>query len=284
MGRGGQPGGGSGEIRDQLAGDELVRRSGQDRQGAGRPVERGPADLSTGARRRLERRQRARGESGQGQALRREGMARASLVRHDPPDLPAGVRPAARLGRRDRGGRRQDAREDALHDAQLRRRDVAVQLRADQPAGARAGDRDQGREPAQGPRPYAPRPRPGSALPYRQRGVRGRPQHRDDAGQGGQADAALPADPVQPGHGPGARDAADHLPAVDQPLLHPRPQPEEELHQMGGRPGADRVRRLLEIRRREPRRRQARRPSSPPRSTSPKRATSCSSSATSRWS
>ncbi len=48
--------------------------------------------------------------------------------------------------------------------------------------------------------------------------VRGRPQHRDHAGQGGQADQALPADPVCTGDRHGAGNAADHLPALDQPL------------------------------------------------------------------
>ena len=58
----------------------------------------------------------------------------------------------------------------------------------------------------------------GPAHPCPAGRVRGRPQHRDHAGQGGQADAALSADPVQPGDRQGAGDAADHLPALDQPL------------------------------------------------------------------
>ena len=70
----------------------------------------------------------------------------------------------------------------------------------------------------------------------------------------------------------GAGDAADHLPALDQPLLHPRSQPEEELHQMGGGAGADRVRRLVEIGRREHGRRDARRLCRWPRS---RRSTRC---------
>ena len=62
-----------------------------------------------------------------------------------------------------------------------------------------------------------------------------------------------------PTTGRGARDPAGHLPALDQPLLHPRSQPEEELHPLGGRAGADRLRRLVEVGRREPRRDHARR-------------------------
>ena len=47
------------------------------------------------------------------------------------------------------------------------------------------------------------------------------------------ADAALPADPVHADDRHGAGDAAGDLPAVDQPLLHPRPQAREKLRQMG---------------------------------------------------
>ena len=53
-----------------------------------------------------------------------------------------------------------------------------------------------------------------------------------------------------PDHRSGRGDAAGDLPAVDQPLLHPRSQPGEELHPLGGRPGADRVHGQLEIGRR----------------------------------
>ena len=97
----------------------------------------------------------------------RRGMAREPAVRHDPPVLSADLRPAAGQRRRDRGGRRRDAPEIAVHDQELRRRDEPVQFRADQPAGDQAGDRDQGREPAQRPAEHAARPRPGAADPDR---------------------------------------------------------------------------------------------------------------------
>ena len=139
-------------------------------------------------------------------------------------DLSADLRPAARHGRRDRGRRPGDAREAALRDAQLRRRDEPVELRADQSAGAEADARDARREPAQGPRQHAQRHCAGAADADQARRVRGRAQPRDDAGQGDQADAALPADPVHADDGRGAEDAGRDLPAVDQPLLHPRPQ------------------------------------------------------------
>ena len=145
-------------------------------------------------------------------------------------------------------------------DPRLRRRDEPVQLRADQPAGDRAGDRDQGREPAQGPRAYAARPRQGPAQPYRRRArSRSAATSRRRRARSSSRRALYQLIQYTPDDRQGARDAADHLPALDQPLLHPRPQPEEELHPLGGRAGADRVRRLVEIGRREPRRRHARR-------------------------
>ena len=201
-----------------LAADELVRRSGEGGAGAGGAVE--PRGCRSGSARwaAMAAGPELEAKRPTGQALRRPGMARQSLVRHDPPDLSAGLRADAGLGRRDRGRGRRDPREDAVHDAGVRRRDVAVQFRADQSAGDRARGRDQGREPAQGPRAHAPGPRQGTAHPYRPGRVRGRAQHRGHPRQGGQADPPLPADPVQPDDRPGAGDAADHLPALDQPL------------------------------------------------------------------
>ena len=56
----------------------------------------------------------------------------------------------------------------------------------------------------------------------------------------------------------GARNPAGRLPAVDQPLLHPRPHAREKLRQMDRRPGRDPVHGQLEIGRREHRRHHAR--------------------------
>ena len=67
--------------------------------------------------------------------------------------------------------------------------------------------------------------------------VRARPQSGDDPGQGDPRDAALPIDPVCADDRDGAGDAGGGVPAVDQPLLHPRPHAGEKLRQMGGRPG-----------------------------------------------
>ena len=71
--------------------------------------------------------------------------------------------------------------------------------------------------------------------------------------------AALPADPVHADDRRGAEDAGRGLPAVDQPLLHPRPHAREKLRQMVRRPGHHPVHGQLEIGRREHRRRDARR-------------------------
>ena len=182
-------------------------------------------------------------------------MAREPDLRHHPPDLFAGVGPAAWNGRRDRRHRSRDAREAALRDAQLRRCDEPVQLRADQPAGSQADARNARREFAQGPRQHAQGHRGGAADADQGRGVRGRAQPRDDAGQGGPADPALPVDPVHADHRCGSGNAGGGVPAVDQPLLHPRPHAGEKLRKVVRRPGHQPVHGELEIGRREHRRR-----------------------------
>ena len=86
-------------------------------------------------------------------------------------------------------------------------------------------------------------------------GLRGRQEPRDDAGQGHPRNSALPADPIHPDHRHGAGDAAGGVPAVDQPLLHPRPHAGKKLRKMVRRPGRVAVHGQLEIGRREHRRR-----------------------------
>ena len=54
-----------------------------------------------------------------------------------------------------------------------------------------------------------------------------------------------PAHPVRAGDREGLRQAAADHPALDQQVLHPRPQPEEEPGQVAGRAGPYRLRRLL---------------------------------------
>ncbi len=142
---------------------------------------------------------------------------------------------------------------------QLRRCDEPVELRADQPAGAQAHDGNARRESAQGPRQHAERHCGGPADADQGRRVRGRQEPRDHAGQGRQGDAALPADPVHADDRRGAGNAGRDLPAVDQPLLHPRPHAREKLRQMVRRAGHQPVHGQLEIGGREHRRPDARR-------------------------
>ena len=126
-----------------------------------------------------------------------------------------------------------------------------------QPAGDEADDRDQGRKPHRRPQEHARRHPARAGQPEPRGRVRAWPQPRGHPGQGDPRNAALPADPVHAGDRAGARNPARHLPAVDQPLLHPRPHAREKLRQMDRRPGRDPVHGQLEIGRRQHRRRHA---------------------------
>ncbi len=59
-------------------------------------------------------------------------------------------------------------------------------------------------------------------------------------GKGRRAERTLPDHPVCSCHGEGAEAPASHLPALDQQVLRPRPQPAEVLRALGGRAGATR--------------------------------------------
>ena len=203
---------------------------------------------------RLRRRRRRT----QGPPLRRARMEREPDLRHHPPKLSGDLRQAARhRSRRSRGSTPQTRQKLRFATKSFVDAMSPSQFRADQPAGDEADDRDQGRESAQGPRQHARRHRRGAADADQAGRVRGRPQPGDDAGQGDPRDAALPADPVHADDRRGAGDAGGDLPAVDQPLLHPRPHAREKLRQMVRRPGRHPVHGQLEIGRREHRRRRA---------------------------
>ena len=75
--------------------------------------------------------------------------------------------------------------------------------------------------------------------------LRDRQEHRDDARQGGRPQRRRRDHPVRADHRDGAEAAAADLPALDQQILHPRPQPAEILHPLGGRAGPHGVRHLL---------------------------------------
>ena len=154
-------------------------------------------------------------------SLRPSGARTRSLTRSARPICASRTRCSAR-SRRSMASTRH-AREIAVRDAQLRRCDEPVELRADQSQVLKRTLETRGENSPQGPVEHAARHRAGAADADEVRRVRGRAQSRDDARQGDQADAALPADPVHADHRRGAEDAGRHLPAVDQPLLHPRP-------------------------------------------------------------
>ena len=120
-----------------------------------------------------------------------------------------------------------------LTNPELFRETVASQRRE---PGARHEDagrghrRRQGRPEAQAGRLFA---------------LRDRQEHRRDARQGGRPQRRRRDHPVRAGDRDGAEAAAADLPALDQQVLHPRPQPGEILHPLGGRAGPHRLRHLL---------------------------------------
>ncbi len=89
--------------------------------------------------------------------------------------------------------------------------------------------------------------------PDRHGGLQGRRQRRHLARQGRLPERHHPAHPVRAVDRGGLRDAAADRAAVDQQVLHPRPQARELVHQVGDRAGLHGVRGLLGQSRRAPR-------------------------------
>ena len=69
--------------------------------------------------------------------------------------------------------------------------------------------------------------------------VSGRRQHRRHARQGDLPQRPDRTPAIRADHRDRPEAAAPHRPAVDQQVLHPRPQPRQELHPLGGRSGPD---------------------------------------------
>ena len=266
-----------------MAGDEPVRRSGQADGGAGADVDRGARHLAAGAR------AAAAGAAEKSALAEKADKDRrfAAPEWRDNPLFDTIRQTYLLISERLLGS--VDAIEGVDEETREKMRFMTrafvdamtpVQFRADQPAGDRAGDGDQGREPAER----------ASSICWSDLG-KGQLTHVEPgAFEVGRNIATTPGKVVKqtrlyqliqyaPATEQGAGDAADHLPALDQPLLHPRSQPEEELHQMGGRAGADRVRRLLEIGRREHGRRRRSTITCSPRS---RRSTRCATRSASR--
>ncbi len=193
---------------------------------------------------------RAGRRAGQGrQALQRSGVEGRGRLRLPQAVLPAHRALAAGHGQGGRGHRRQDGAEGRLLYAPVHRRDVAVELRADQSAGRQGHRREQGREPGQGPAEPADRPRarqgPARHPPDRHEGLQGRRERRHLARQGRLPEPGDSAHPVRAAHGRGPCHAAADRAALDQQVLHPRSQAAELVHQVGDRARLHGVRRLL---------------------------------------
>ena len=183
------------------------------------------------------------------QAVQGRGLERAARVRLCEAVLPAGF--ALDPGHRGRGripGPADQGQGRVLH-APVRGCAVADQFRAHQPHRAQARRRHQGGEPAQGPAKSVRRSRAGQGRPQdlddQRGGLQGRREYRRLAGQGGLPDRADAADPVRTDHGAGPQAALAAGAAVDQQVLHPGPQAEEQLHQVRRRPGLHGVRHFL---------------------------------------
>ncbi|CAA9211749.1 MAG: Polyhydroxyalkanoic acid synthase, partial [uncultured Acetobacteraceae bacterium] len=226
---------GGGAERDPLA----LGRGGLER---GRPalVGRGGGVVGPGRRRR-----------GHRQAVRGAGMARQPGLPHAEGRLPPRLRLAAEAGR-GAGGRhgRGGAPAARLPPAAVRGRhepDAAARL---QPGGAAPRDGDRRRQPRQR-RAEPPRRPAGRAAQHGGReGLRAGAQHGALAGQGGPPQPLDRADPVRADDRDRAPEAAAHLPALDQQVLHPRLAAEEQHGAPPGGPGLHRVHGVLE----EPRR------------------------------
>ena len=199
-------------------------------------------------------------QAGPGPPLLRARMEREPDLRHHPPDLfAASPTSCSARSRRSRGWTRRRGTSSSSRPGASSTRWRRSNFALTNPTGAQAHARDARRESAQGPRQHAQGHRGGAIVADQEGRVRGRPQPRHDAGQGHPRDPALPADPVHADDRRGAQDPGDHLPAVDQPLLHPRPDAREKLRQLVRRAGHFAVHGQLEIGRREHRRRRPRR-------------------------
>ena len=130
-----------------------------------------------------------------------------------------------------------------LHPS-VRRCAGADQLPRHQSRGSQGDRRDEGREPAPGPRQPAGRPGaergPACAPHVGQEPLRPGGEHRRDARHGRLPERTHAADPVCTEHGDGVSPAAPHRAALDQQVLRARPPARELLREVGGGEGATR--------------------------------------------
>ena len=183
------------------------------------------------------------------QALQPQGLVGERDLRVPQAVLPADLGLPAGHRRHGRRHGPEGAPEGRLLHPLLRRGDEPGELLRAEPRGDRGDGQREGREPRPRPEDDAPGPRArqGQAPdpPDRHGRLRGRPQHRGLPRRGGLRERPDPAHPVRAGDREGLRQAAVDHPALDQQVLHPRPQPEEEPGEVAGRAGPHRLRRLL---------------------------------------
>ena len=180
------------------------------------------------------------------QSLQGRGLAEQLRLRLHQAELPHRRAPHPRRRVGDRRAARRVEEEGRLLHSPVRRRAVAVELRAHQPAGAARDDEVGRHQPGEGPEEPARGPRRGRRAAAhqddRREGVPDRPQRRHHAGQGRVPERPDAAHPVQPVDRDGVQAAAPDHPALDQQVLHPRSAREELVHPLGGPAGPHRVR------------------------------------------
>ena len=136
----------------------------------------------------------------QRQALQGQGLAGKHRLRFPQAVLPDLRQLGAGHGEERRRRGRAHPPQGALLCGADRQRRLALELRLHQPGSAAHHARHQWRQPDRGPEAPAGRHadagRPPAHQADRHDGLRDRPQHRDDAGQGGVPQRDLRADPV----------------------------------------------------------------------------------------
>ena len=191
------------------------------------------------------------------QALPGSGMGQERLLRFPEADLSRHLALGGRPRRACRWARRADQAQGRLLREADRQRDLAVELHPHQsgtvPRDRRLGGREPGARHAHAGRGHPGRQGRPQAQASGQFELRGRQEPGDHARQGGRPQRHRRDHPVRAGDRDGAEAAAADLPALDQQILHPRPQPAKVLHPLGGRAGPHGVRHLLGQPRRTPR-------------------------------
>ena len=165
----------------------------------------------------------------------------------------AGLSRHLALGRRPGRARRRARRAHAPQGRLLRQadieRDLAVEFHPDQSRAVSRDRSEQRRKPGARHEDARRRHRRRQRRPEAQAGrllaLRDRQEHRSQPRQGRRAERRRRDHPVRSVDRNGAEAPAADLPALDQQVLHSRPQPRKILHPLGGRTGPHRLRGVL---------------------------------------